>query len=124
MILLTFVMAMLLFATTIGEIAGVETFVMAILGAFGTFIVQAIKKYAGSTTIQDTKALNLTVIVSAVLAIIGAFVTDAFVDLNGGVTIGSIINGAFVVFGVATLAYKYLLSKDTAPITPPDTPLT
>jgi len=121
MILLAF--TLLLLATTIGEVAGVETFVMAILGAFGTFIVQAIKKYSGSTTIQDTKALNLTVVVSVVLAVIGAFLTDAFIDLDGGFTVGSIINGAFVVFGVATLAYKYLLSKD-APIDMPETPLT
>ncbi len=117
--ILTFILFLLV--TSIGEVAGVETFVMAILGAFGTFIVQAIKQYSGSSTIQDTKALNLTVVVSAVLAIIGAFVTNAFVDYEGGVTVGSVINGAFVVFGVATLAYKYLLSKD-APVDFPEAP--
>jgi hypothetical protein len=107
-----------------GDVLSVETFVMGILGVFGTFIVQGIKKYAGTTTIEGTKALNLTVVVSAVLAVIGAFATDAFLDVNGSVTIGSVVNGAFIVFGVGTLIYKYLISRDTAPVTPPDTPLT
>lgn len=113
-----------LLLATMGDVLGVETFVMGILGVFGTFIVQGIKKYAGTATLEGTKALNLTVVVSAVLAIVGAFATDAFMDIDGSVTVGSIINGAFIVFGVATLAYKYLISRDTAPVTPPDTPLT
>lgn len=107
--ILALVFGILLLA--LGSGSAVETFVMAILGAFGTVIVQGIKKYSGT---NGNKALTLTVIISAALALIGAFVTNAFSDAEGAASLVSIVNGIFIVFGVATLSYKYLLSNDAA----------
>lgn len=94
-----------------------ETFILGVLGVFGTFITQWIKTYAG---IDSTKALNLTMVISIALAIVGAFISDAF-SIDGQWTVGSILQGIIVVFGMSQIAYKYLLSKD-APV--PLTPLT
>jgi hypothetical protein len=113
---MTLLLAILgLFLLSLGAGSGVEVFVMAILGAFGTIIVQGIKKYSGTTTISGNKALTITVIVSVALSIIGAVLTNAFSDVSGAINVFSIINGAATVFTVATLAYKYLLSKDSTP---------
>jgi hypothetical protein len=112
MILAISFMLLTVFGAVIG---GTETFVMGILGVFGTFITQWIKNYAD---LNGNKALTLTTVVSIALAVLGALASDAFLDDTGALTITSVVNGAFVVFGVATLAYKYLLSKDAS------TPLT
>ena len=108
----------------VGDFTGVELFVMGVLGVFGTLIVQGIKKFVTSVNIEGLTALNVTMAVSFVLALVGAFATDAFTSVDGGFSIVSVLNGTLVVFGVATAVYKYLLSRDTAVVDTPDTPLT
>jgi hypothetical protein len=113
---MTLALVFILLAAAVGTALGVETLVMAVLGAFGTIIVQGIKKYSGA---NGNMALNITVGVSVGLALMGAFATKAFTGADGVTNWASILNGAFVVFGVATLAYKYLLSKDTEIVSEP-----
>lgn len=108
---------LLLAATQMSDIITAETFVLTVLGLFGTFIVQAIKKYAGTEVLSGTKALNVTLLVSIVLSAVGVLATDGFIGTAGGWTIASITKGSLIVFGLSTIVYKYLLSKDS-PVTP------
>lgn len=74
----------------------------AILGVIGTFVTQLIKRVAGTS---GNKALILTIVVSGVLGFISAWSVGSW-DSN------DIIASSSIVFTLATLAYKTLLSSD------------
>jgi hypothetical protein len=86
------------FTSAAGEIA-----LSAILGVVGTFVTQFIKKMAGA---NGHLALGLTVAVSAVLGFIAAWTVGEW-DAS------DVIGSSAIVFSLATLAYRVLLSNDT-----------
>ena len=104
-------MMLMLLAAVVSSVTA-ETLIMAIMGVFGTLIVQGLKKYAAN--MNGTRALTVTVAISIALAFIGALLTGSFLDDTGATSYTSILNGIFTVFSVATLVYKYLLSSDAS----------
>jgi hypothetical protein len=94
---------LLALTSTAGEIA-----LSAILGVVGTFVTQIIKKFSGTS---GNKALILTIIVSGVLGFIAAYSV-------GGWDSSNIIGSSAIVFSLATIAYRFILSND-APVEAP-----
>ncbi len=103
--ILTFITFILLFI--LGETVMGEAALSALLGVVGTYITQFIKKFSGA---NGNSALVLTIAVSAVLGFISAYSV-------GGWDSGDVLGSSAIVFSLATIAYRFLLSKD-AVITP------
>ena len=75
--------------------------VLTFLGVAGSFISQAIKKYVGT---EGNKALSIVIAVSVALAV-------GFTWFTGELTSGGVFTGASVVFSIATLVYKWIISS-------------
>lgn len=90
---------MALVTSPAGEVA-----LAGILGVVGTFITQFIKN---RTSTGGNSALMLTVLVSVVLGFIAAWSVGEWDGTN-------IAGSAGIVFSLATIAYRFLLSKDAA----------
>lgn len=104
MTLILTTLLLVFFASAAGEMA-----LSALLGVVGTFVTQLIKKYSGTS---GNKALLLTVVVSGVLGFLAAFSVG---DWNSSDVVGS----TAIVFSLATIAYRFLLSNDAVEGLPP-----
>jgi uncharacterized membrane protein YeaQ/YmgE (transglycosylase-associated protein family) len=80
-----------------------EGLMAALLGVVGTYVTQFIKT---RLSWSGQKAMTLTIGVSTVLGFIVAVATGEWNSKE-------IVNSAAIVFSLATLAYRYLVAKDS-----------
>ena len=78
-----------------------ETFIVALLGVAGSFIVQTIKKFVPS--LEGNTAFIVTIVTSVVLGLISVWVT-------GGLVLGA-VPAILAVLGSATIVYQFLIKN-------------
>jgi len=88
-------------------VTGAEGIALGIAGVVAPLLAQLIKKWSGTS---GNVALGISIAVSAVIAVVAAFVSGDVHD------IGELVKSAGTVFGIATVVFK-LFMAETKPTT-------